>query len=561
MSFLEDCILIIEPISTGENYVFDVISRGFCPVVLFPMLTGTGENTGVYEKLREDTRAHFPEETLYIMDNGNYETLISEIRKYPVICVVIGSEMGAELGDRIAKDLGLPGNPPESSALHRDKNLMQERLKERGLPHIRGRLINSVREAEAFLREEKLENAVVKPKNGAGSVGVHLCHGQKEILDIAQEGFAGEDMFGNRTESLLIQELLVGTEYIVNTISRDGEHYISDIWRYDKIPIGNGRDGNAYNYARLVTQPDAYEYELCLYALQVVDALDIKYGPTHGEYMLTAGGPVLIELGARPMGAGLTKSYMEMYLGHHITDRSLDAYLDADLFRKQSQMPYRPLMEAMIKIMIMGKETVYNNVPLLSIIQELDSVKTSNLRSVLTMNRLVRTVDLETACASVFMCHSDSRVLERDYRILHSLEMKMPDMMFSSMTVSEAAFDKEEMLGSFRRIPTNGRTLIFCADNTGLEDGVTMENVFRFEGEYDCIFLWFKGIPCNVEEIISAVSVLLKHLKAGGTVIIPENSAEEFPYGRTGVIAVLEANHILIHIPCWDTENYIIGEN
>lgn len=185
---------------------------------------------------------------------------------------------------------------------------MQERLRERNLPHIRGKLITSVEEAEAFLREEQLENAVVKPKNGAGSVGVHLCHGREEILDIVKMGLSGEDMFGNESDSLLLQELLVGTEYIVNTISRDGEHYISDIWRYDKIPIGNGRDGNAYNYARLVTHPNAREYELCLYALKVVDALDITYGPTHGEYMLTANGPVLIEAGARPIGAAFPKA-------------------------------------------------------------------------------------------------------------------------------------------------------------------------------------------------------------------------------------------------------------
>lgn len=557
---MKECILIMEPLSTGENYVYDVISRGFCPIVVFPLLSGTGENVGVYEKIRETARARFPEEVLYIADTGNYETLISEIRKYPVICVVIGSELGAELGDRIARDLGLAGNPPESSVLHRDKNLMQERLRERGLPHIRGRLISTVGEAEAFLREEKLDNAVVKPKDGSGSVGVHICHGQKEILDIIQEGFAEENMFGEKSSSLLVQELLIGTEYIVNTISRNGEHYISDIWRYDKIPIGNGRDGNAYNYARLVTQPDAYEYELCLYALQVVDALDIKYGPTHGEYMLTADGPVLIELGARPMGAGLKKSYMEMYLGHHITDRSLDAYLDADLFQKQAQMPYHPCMEAMIKVMLMGKETVYDNVPLLSIIQELDSVQTSNLQSTLLTDRLVRTVDLETACASIFMCHNDSRVLERDYRILHSLEMKMPEMMFCSTKVSEKPFDKEEMLRSYHDFSAAGRTLIFCADSTGLENGVTIESISRLEGVYDSIFLWLKGIPYNVEEIISAVSALLKYLKTGGTVVIPEESAETFPYGRTGVIAVLEANHIMIRIPRWNIEDYIIGD-
>lgn len=557
---MRDCILILEPISTGENYVFDAVNRGFQPVVIFPKLEGTGENTELYEKIRAASAAHFPKETIYLTDTGDYPALLAKIRSYPVVCVVIGSELGAELGDKIASDLDLPGNPSESSILHRDKNRMQERLRERNLPHIRGKLITSVEEADAFLREEELDNAVVKPKNGAGSVGVHLCHGREEILDIVKMGLSGEDMFGNESDSLLLQELLVGTEYIVNTISRDGEHYISDIWRYDKIPIGNGRDGNAYNYARLVTHPNAREYELCLYALKVVDALDITYGPTHGEYMLTANGPVLIEAGARPIGAGLSKSYMEQYLGHHITDRVLDAYLDADLFKQQVELPYQPLAEAMIKVMIMGKDTDFDNIPLLSILRNLDSVVTSDLHSVLPMNKLVRTVDLETACAMIYMCHEDSRVLEWDYRILHNLEMQMPDMMFNNAEPVEKPFNKEEMEKSFHGISNTDETLIFCADSTGLENAVTMDSVFRITNDYDRIFLWLNGIVCNVEEKLSAVSALLKHLKEGGTVIIPESSSEEFPYGRMGIIAVLEANHIIVRVPNGNTGDYIMGE-
>ena len=40
----------------------------------------------------------------------------------------------------------------------------------------------------------------------------------------------------------------------------------------------------------------------------MLDALDFCYGPSHGEYMLTETGPVLIEAASRPMGGDVFQS-------------------------------------------------------------------------------------------------------------------------------------------------------------------------------------------------------------------------------------------------------------
>ena len=42
-----------------------------------------------------------------------------------------------------------------------------------------------------------------------------------------------------RYYEILLQEFAHGTEYIVNTMSREGKHFITDVWHYDKVPIGN----------------------------------------------------------------------------------------------------------------------------------------------------------------------------------------------------------------------------------------------------------------------------------------------------------------------------------
>lgn len=575
---MNNCILILEPVSTGANYVFDVLERGYQPLVLFPK-----NDSALYaQENRAGLRESFPDSVIYIEDDGNYETLLAKIRKYPVIQVVIGSELGAELGDQIAFDLGLAGNPPESSALHRDKDLMQRRLAERGLPHTRGKFVTSAEEAEAFILAEGLTDAVVKPKSSAGSVGVHLCHGKAEILSVVKESFQTQDLFGQRLDGVLVQELLLGTEYIVNTISREGHAYITDIWRYDKIPVEGGRAGNAYNYARLVLHPSAAEYELLTYALSVVDALDIHYGPTHGEYMLTPDGPKLIEVGARPMGAGLRKPYLDMVLGHHITDRVLDAYLCPERFKEQAAADYAPLMDAMIKVMIMGQETSFDNIPLISLIRTMESVRFSNMASYVGMDRIRQTVDLETACGMIYMAHEDSRVLEHNYSVLHDIEMKMTGMLYNKRCSAGASFEKEELLAYLSALlqtssaAADGHLLIFCENAAGIEPAVlqkaapsrsedfvraiSVSEAFQQNESADRLVLWLKGIRCELEEELAAISSLCRALRQGGEVLVPEPSASAFPYGTAGILAVLEANGIAICVPKWGDVKTIRGK-
>lgn len=573
---MKDCILVMEPISTGFNYLPDAIARGYQPLVIFPKLKGPEEDVEDYETHdRDPIREKYPEGTIEITDTGNYEELLTEIKKYPVVCVAIGSEVGIELGDRIAYDLHLPGNHPSSSILHRDKDKMHRRLKERGLAYVRGEMVGSVVEAEDFLDRYGLDSVVVKPNDGAGSVGVHLCHGKDEILEAVKNSLTEDNwgaIAGNSTgistaRRTLVQELLVGTQYIVNTISCNGQHYISDIWRDEMIPIADGKDGNAYNYCRLVTNINAMEYDLCRYALNVVDALDIKYGPTHGEYMLTEHGPVLIELGARPMGTSMPIDYMDKIVGHHITDRALDAYFDEALFTKQLEMPYRPLMEAMLKLMIIGESREFDNVPLLAIVSNMESVQKISLGSIMAGGRVERTIDLFTNGGLLYMCHEDSRVLEHDYTVLRSLELSLPELLYNQAPGSSGSvFDENELAQSLESCPISGKTLIFMPEakeapkyEAAGMDVVTMDTVFSAKGEYERIFIWLKGLESAPEDKVAAVSALLKLLSPEGAALIPEISVSDSPLEKAEMIAVFEACNVSVQVPNYRTEDYIIG--
>jgi biotin carboxylase len=219
------------------------------------------------------------------------------------------------------------------------KQAMQEALRDYGIRYVRGEAVYSEEEAIRFYRELGKDSVVVKPIRGAGSTGVYLCCGEEEMLDAVHQHFTEALNNGFSKPCVLVQERIYGTEYVVNTVSCEGMHRISSVGMYEKHRLSNG--SNAYSYFRYISKLGVGHSRLLNYACEVADAIGIKYGPVHGEYMVDENGPVLIEVNCRPMGGGLDRKYSELVVGHHETDVALDAYLDREIFLRDSRKPYR----------------------------------------------------------------------------------------------------------------------------------------------------------------------------------------------------------------------------
>lgn len=65
---------------------------------------------------------------------------------------------------------------------------------------------------------------------------------------------AHTNQYGERNDSVLVQEYMVGTEYVVNCVSRAGEHKVVSCWAYNKRPA-NGAPF-VYHGVRLFESPD-----------------------------------------------------------------------------------------------------------------------------------------------------------------------------------------------------------------------------------------------------------------------------------------------------------------
>lgn len=93
---------------------------------------------------------------------------------------------------------------------------------------------------------------------------------------------------GGQCPAVLCQEFLRGKEYVVDHVSRDGEHKAVMIWVYDKRPM----HGSAFVYFGCIpVDSESAEAKILIpYVRGVLDAMEIKNGPTHCEVMMTPEG-------------------------------------------------------------------------------------------------------------------------------------------------------------------------------------------------------------------------------------------------------------------------------
>ena len=209
-----------------------------------------------------------------------------------------------------------------------------------------------------------------------------------------------------------------------------GQHIVTDVWRYDKVPVGS--KGNAYNYAALVRQPNETEKTLLSYTLKVLDALGFRYGPSHTELMLTPKGPRLIETAARPMGGFFPDDLMRQIFGFDHASLTLDAVLDPKAFKRIAAKPYAPNTSALLKIVISHAHHPVKTLYYEAIAYEAPVVKRWEFDLVKRSGEIVETVDLETAGGELFIADERAEIVWLAYEAMRRLETDCQEWLYGS---------------------------------------------------------------------------------------------------------------------------------
>ncbi|OJH34294.1 ATP-grasp domain-containing protein [Cystobacter ferrugineus] len=389
---------------------------------LLPMLQARG--IPVVHVQSSDTRLRLFAGSLmrdrYVSDivfRGDVEEVANRLRSLRVAAVFAGFETGVELADALSTALKSDSNGVALSRARRDKAAMADALRAAGLRAPRGAVFTEIDAACGWVHQELAYPVVVKPLASGGTDAVRVCGSDEELRAAAQRVLSSSTIFDTPNEAFLVQEFLRGREYVVNTVSCDGFHFVSDMWAYDKRLTPEGHI--VYDRDVLLPFSGEEQEQLRTYALKVLDALGIRFGPAHAEIMLTERGPVLVEIGARLAGATNPQTDT-VCLGHNQAELTLDAYLDKPRFFARTRQPYE-LRRRCIRVSVPSmQEGIITAIPLANTAKELPTFAWMRIKRAIG-DRLPKTVDLQTEVALVDLIAETSDELERDYRRLLEL--------------------------------------------------------------------------------------------------------------------------------------------
>ena len=372
-------IVLVHCISTGINFVEDIINRGYNPIVLELKASETEDGERYSEHVHKEYKM-IPYDFDMIYEQDTYEETIEAVKRYDPLLVLPASEQGVVLATRLAYDLGLLGNHIDNLEAMTLKDKMQERIAEYGLRSIRGKVIQTLEEALEFYDEEELNEVVLKPIYSSGSASVRICLNRQEMIDTINNLFEGVNRFGDRIEELLIQEKINGVEYIVNTVSHKGIPRVTMVWKYNKVKTSEG--AIVYDSCESVNELGLGEAEMVEYAYDVAKALGIQYGPVHGEYMIDEKGPVLIEVNCRPMGGDMPADFLDRISGQHETDSILDSYLKPERFFEELKRKYELYAHGTLKFFIVPNNMIARSSPMARISTKLEAYHSTSLSSI-----------------------------------------------------------------------------------------------------------------------------------------------------------------------------------
>ena len=557
-------IIVVECISTGINFIEDIINRGYNPVVLELKSSDTDGGKVYYEHMLRDY-GMIPHEFQIIYEKDTYEETLEEVKKYDPLLIVPGNEKGVILANKLSHELGLLCNQIENIDAMTLKDEMQKKIAEHGLRSIKGKRVHSLEEAIDFYDSEGLKKVVVKPIYSAGSASVRLCSTKDDMIKAVKESFNNVNYYGHEINELLIQERIIGEEYIVNTVSHKGIHRVTLVWKYNMIKTAKG--AIVYDSCETVNELDLGEAEMVEYAYQVANALGIQYGAVHGEYMIDEDGPVLIEVNCRPCGGNMSAEFLDRISGQHETDSILDSYLKPERFFENLKRKYKLYAHGTLKFFIVPSDMIARSSPMAKIGNNLKSYYETTLTNKFYETYFKETEDLNTSGGIVYLVDEDKYEVDKDLNFLRAVEKNAFSLILSEESAENELKDDETYKNEIKPLVEKTDrfgTGLFVTDQF-IEDVKMLQlnynEIGNVKGNFDFIIININKslIGKSDTEKTKAIIDILSMVKTGGGAFIPKNTYELSTNGRKGMEALIRVLGYKIELPPYYIKDVIIA--
>ena len=416
----KEVVVVVDPYSTGCVIVQEIQSRGYKVIALWTK--GFSDEMKTHVPVSCGTMSYQAEVTEGDDMGETTRDLYKAAGKLRIVACICGGEAGVDTADLLSERLMVRTNGTAGDfANRRDKKVQQELIKAAGMRSVRQAAGKQFSDVEVFLKGEEYP-VVLKPTDSAGSDGVKLCHNFDEAREHFQRILEVEAVNGGFSTEVLCQEFLKGKEYVVDTVSRDGEHKTTAVWVYDKRPA-NGSFCVYFGLLPIDTMSVEAKY-LIAYNNSVLDALGMKNGPSHGEVIMTPSGPCLVEMNCRAHGGDGNWRLLSRALngGYSQVEACVDAYLDKKAFHVLPRIPPSPAKAFGQEVILVSyAEGDVIGTPGYDAIRKLDSFV--YLETGVTIGGSVEhTVDLVTSVGSVILLNADKEVLTRDVAKIREME-------------------------------------------------------------------------------------------------------------------------------------------
>lgn len=205
----------------------------------------------------------------------------------------IASDVAVTTVNFVASKMVLTGNSNESALCSTNKFLMREKLRMAGLKCPKYFLIKEHSNKQEIAKMIDYP-AIVKPIDRSGSKGVTKVLNNDELEKAVS--VAIEVSFSHQA---IVEEFIDGIEVSVEMISFNGVHYA--------LTITDKETSGAPHFVELAHHqpsqlPQSIQKEIIEYAKRGLDALKIKNGASHPEFIISPKGLFVTEIGARMGG-------------------------------------------------------------------------------------------------------------------------------------------------------------------------------------------------------------------------------------------------------------------
>src|SRR3990167_3997477 len=265
----------------------------------------------------------------------NQPNLAEVLRKYNPLGIIPGTEEGVLLAESLTASLTPAfANDTKKSLNRLHKAFMQKALEEAGVPVIKTLNASSENEVNEWIQKKDLSETplIIKPPLSAGSDKVFHIPAKGDWKKAFNRVLTEPaKITGKLSETVVVQEQAIGTEFAVGTVSANGKHYLAHLIKYNKTSSDDRK--TVFDHVEFVPYCEALYKELFEYTCQALDALGVRWGAVHNEIMLTQKGPRLIEIGARICGGPVIRC-ARAATGSSQADKLVEVFADGDVLKK-----------------------------------------------------------------------------------------------------------------------------------------------------------------------------------------------------------------------------------